>query len=411
MPDPAEHAHDTPEQAAFRAEARAFLQSHLPPRRAANPWALNFTANEDEARAHFESGRRWQRLLYDNGFAGLTYPREYGGRGGESWHERIFREELAGVEAPTSFISATIAMLGPTLMRHGTPEQRTEYLPRLLSGDDAWCQLFSEPGAGSDLASLACRAERDGDQFLVNGQKVWNSAAQFCDRGMLLVRTDPDVPKHRGITFLLVDMHCPGIEVRPLVQATGSAHFNEVFLSNVAVPVSRVLGDIDGGWGPARTVLSNESAFIGGGNAGGSTNERLLLIARAFGRTVDPTIRQGLAHHYTRERLLAIMGEQILAAVRLRKPPPIDPSILKLFVAENRVMSGNLAMQMAGPASLVSTDDRSAWIQAELVGRYGVSIGGGTNEVQRNNLAERALGLPREPSVDRELAWRDIKRS
>jgi acyl-CoA dehydrogenase len=405
------HVHDTEEQAAFRAEAREFLQSHLPPRRAANPWALNFTADEAEAREHFEAGRRWQRLLFDHRFAGLTYPTELGGRGGTAWHERIFREELAEFEAPTSFISATIAMLGPTLMRHGTDEQRKEYVPRLLSGDDAWCQLFSEPGAGSDLAGLACRADRDGDQFVVNGQKVWNSAAQFCDHGMLLVRTDPDVPKHRGITFLLVDMDSPGIEVRPLVQATGSAHFNEVFLSNVAVPVSRVLGDIDGGWAPARTVLSNESAFIGGGNAGGSINDRLRLIAQAFERTGDPTVRQSLAQHYTRERLLAIMGEQILAAVRQRKPPPIDPSILKLFIAENRVLSGNLAMAMAGPAALVTTDDRSAWMQAELVGRYGISIGGGTNEVQRNNLAERALGLPREPSVDRDVAWREIRRS
>jgi alkylation response protein AidB-like acyl-CoA dehydrogenase len=194
-----------------------------------------------------------------------------------------------------------------------------------------------------------------------------------------------------------------------LVQATGSAHFNEVFLSDVTVPVSRVLGEIDEGWGPARTVMSNESAFIGGG--GGNTNEKLVLLARAFGAIDDPTVRQDLARHYTRERLLAIMGEQILAAVRQRKAPPIDPSILKLFVAENRVLSGNLAMAMAGPAALVATDERSAWMQAELVGRYGISIGGGTNEVQRNNLAERALGLPREPSVDREVAWREIRRS
>jgi len=406
-----DHADDTQDQAAFRAEAREFLRSSLPPRRDANPWALNFTADQGEARAHFESGRVWQRLLFDNGFAGLTYPREYGGRGGDAWHERIFREELAHVEAPATFISATIAMLGPTLMRHGTDEQRDEYLPRLLSGDDAWCQLFSEPGAGSDLAGLACRADRDGDHFLVNGQKVWNSAAQFCDRGMLLVRTDPDVPKHHGITFLLVDMDSPGVEVRPLVQATGSAHFNEVFLADVSVPVSRVLGQINEGWAPARTVMSNESAFIGGASSGANTNEKLVMLARAFGALDDPNIRQDLARHYTRERLLAIMGEQILAAVRQRKAPPIDPSILKLFVAENRVLSGNLAMAMAGAAGLVTIDDRSAWIQAELVGRYGISIGGGTNEVQRNNLAERALGLPREPSVDRDIAWRELRRS
>jgi acyl-CoA dehydrogenase len=406
-----EHPHETAEEAAFRDEARAFLHAHLPPRRDANPWALNFTADEDEARAHFEAGRAWQRVLFDNGFAGLTYPREYGGRGGDAWHERIFREELSSVEAPTAFISATIAMLGPTLMRHGSDEQRREYLPRLLSGDDAWCQLFSEPGAGSDLAGLACKADRDGDQFVINGQKVWNSAAQFCDRGMLLVRTDPDAPKHHGITFLLVDMYSPGIEVRPLVQATGSAHFNEVFLSDVIVPVTRVLGEINEGWKPARTVMSNESAFIGGGAGGANTNEKLVMLARDYGAIDDPIIRQGLAHHYTRERLLSIMGEQILAAVRQRKAPPMDPSILKLFVAENRVLSGNLAMAIAGPAAVATLDERSAWAQAELVGRYGISIGGGTNEVQRNNLAERALGLPREPSVDRDTAWRDIRRS
>jgi alkylation response protein AidB-like acyl-CoA dehydrogenase len=172
-----------------------------------------------------------------------------------------------------------------------------------------------------------------------------------------------------------------------------------------------VLGQIDEGWSPARTVMSNEAAFIGGGNNAANTNEKLVMLARAFGAIDEPTVRQDLARHYTRERLLAIMGEQILTAVRQRKAPPMDPSILKLFVAENRVLSGNLAMAMAGAAGLVTTDERSAWIQAELVGRYGISIGGGTNEVQRNNLAERALGLPREPSVDRELAWREIRRS
>jgi alkylation response protein AidB-like acyl-CoA dehydrogenase len=300
-------------------------------------------------------------------------------------------------------------MLGPTLMRHGTDEQKLHYLPRLLSGEYAFCQLFSEPGAGSDLAGLACRAVRDGDEFVVNGQKVWNSAAQWCNWGMLLVRTDPDVPKHRGITFLLVDMQSPGIDVRPLVQPTGASHFNEVFLSDVRVPVANVLGEINGGWAPARTVLSNESAFIGGGGAG-SVHSRLLLLAREFGADRDPVVRQQLALQYTRERLLSIMGERILTAVRRRETPPIDPSILKLYVAQNRVLSGDLAMKMAGPAGLVATSEMARWIQAELLGRFGISIGGGTNEVQRNNLAERALGLPREPRVDQDIAWKDVPR-
>jgi alkylation response protein AidB-like acyl-CoA dehydrogenase len=402
------HRDDSDEQAAFRAQARTFLVANAEPKQTVSPWSLNFHTSQADAAAEFAAGRGWQRRLYDAGYAGLTYPREYGGQGGTAWHERILREELAQFDVSVGFISSTIAMLGPTLMRHGTEEQRRALLPRLLSGEDAWCQLFSEPGAGSDLAGLGCRAVRDGDEFVVTGQKVWNSAAQFCDHGMLLVRTDPDAPKHRGITFLLVEMASPGIEVRPLVQATGAAHFNEVFLTDVRVPVANVLGDVNAGWAVARTVLSNEAAFIGGGV--GSANARLLLLARAFDRTRDPVIRQELARHFTRERLLTVMGERILAAVRRRETPPIDPSILKLFVAQNRVLSGDLAMTITGPAGLVAEDDRARWVQAELVGRFGISIGGGTNEVQRNNLAERALGLPREPRGDPDQPRRDIPR-
>ncbi len=405
-----EHPVDTEEQAAFRAEARAFLEANAAAKRESSPWAVNFHTSEEEGRRHFELGRSWQRTLFDHRFAGLTYPRELGGRGGTSWHESIYREEADHFDASSGFIAATLAMLGPTLMRHGTEAQQQEYVPRLLSGDDAWCQLFSEPGSGSDLAGLACKAERDGDEFVVTGQKVWNSAAQFCDRGMLLVRTNPDMPKHHGITFLLVDMDSPGIEVRPLVQATGASHFNEVFLSEVRVPVSRVLGQIDEGWVPARTVMSNESAFIGG-SGGGSTSERLMMLARLYGVDGDPVTRQDLARLHCHERVLAMMSERIMAAVRRRETPPVDPSILKLAVAGNRVLSGNLAMAIAGPAGLISSDERGAWIQSELLSRYGVSIGGGTNEVQRNNLAERALGLPREPTADRDRPWRDIPRS
>jgi alkylation response protein AidB-like acyl-CoA dehydrogenase len=283
----------------------------------------------------------------------------------------------------------------------------------LLSGEYAFCQLFSEPGAGSDLAGLACRAVRDGDEFVVTGQKVWNSAAQYCNWGMLLVRTDPDVPKHRGITFLLVDMASPGIEVRPLVQPTGGSEFNEVFLSEVRIPVGNVLGEIDGGWGPARTVLTNESAFIGGGSGAVTTSSRLTLLAREFGALDDPIVRQGIAEAYTRERVLQLTGARIQAAIRRREMPPVDPSILKLMVAANRVHTGNLAAQVAGASALASTTspEITRWVQTEVIGRFSISIGGGTNEVQKNNLAERALGLPKEPRDDHVKAWKDIPRS
>ena len=407
-----EETHDTPEQAAFRAEVRAFLTANAKPRGETSQWAVNFHTKPEDAAAEFANGRAWQQKLFEHRLAGLTYPEELGGRGGQPWHESIYREEAANFAVSSGFIASTIAMLGPTLMKWGTDEQKKTLVPRLLSGEDAWCQLFSEPGAGSDLAGLACRAVRDGDEFVVTGQQVWNSAAQWCTKGMLLVRTDPDVPKHKGVTFLLVDMDSPGIEVRPLVQPTGAQHFNEVFLTDVRVPVGNVLGEINDGWHVARTVLSNESAFIGG-NARGSVNDRLRELARIHGRLDDPVIRQELAYTYTREWLLGVMGERILAAVRRREVPPMDPSILKLFVAGNAVHNGNLAMAIAGPAGIAAPegDEIARWAQSELLGRYGISIGGGTNEVQRNNLAERALGLPKEQRNDHEIPWRDVPRS
>ncbi|MCU1485096.1 MAG: Dehydrogenase [Actinomycetia bacterium] len=403
---------DTQEQAAFRAEVRAFLQANAEPKGEASMWAVNFHTDPAEAAADFEVGRAWQGKLFANGFAGMTYPTELGGRGGQPWMETIYREEAAGFKVSSGFIASTIAMLGPTLMKWGTEEQQQTLVPRLLSGEDAWCQLFSEPGAGSDLAGLATRAVRDGDEFVVTGQKVWNSAAQWCSRGMLLVRTDPEAPKHRGVTFLLVDMDSPGIEVRPLVQPTGAQHFNEVFLADVRVPVASVLGEINDGWHVARTVLSNESAFIGGGGRG-SVHDRLRTLARLHGKADDPIIRQGLAEGYTREKLLEVMGERIMQAVRRREVPPMDPSILKLYVAENAVRNGNLAMAIGGMSVVAAPkgDEVSVWAQSELLGRFGISIGGGTNEVQRNNLAERALGLPREMRNDHELPWKDVPRS
>ena len=395
---------DSPEQADFRTQVRNFLAAHSQPKREASPWALTFHGDAEAARRAFEVGRAWQRTRFEHGMAGFTYPKEVGGQSGEAWQERIYEEEAAEYEASSGFIRSTIAMLGPTLMAFGTEAQQRDLVPRLLSGEDAWCQLFSEPGAGSDLASLGCRAVRDGDDFIVSGQKVWNSAAQWCDHGMLLARTNPDAPKHHGITFLLVDMRSAGIEVRPLVQATGAAHFNEVFFEDVRVPVENVLGEIDGGWAAARVVMANESAMIGG-SGGSSGFAKLLLLAQQFGRTDDPVVRQRLADSYARERALGLLADRIMSAVRRRERPPVDPSILKLFIAVNRAIAGDLAAAIAGPAGLLAHDEVGRWVGAEVMGRYGISIGGGTNEVQRNNLAERALGLPKEPSTDRGVAW------
>jgi alkylation response protein AidB-like acyl-CoA dehydrogenase len=400
---------DSPEHKEFRNNVTTFLAANAKPKQEARPWAVNFHVDPEKARRDFDEGRAWQMVRYQAGMAGFTYPKEYGGQGGPAWQEQIYQEEAAKYGSSSGFISATIAMLGPTLMAFGTEDQKRTLIPRLVSGEDAWCQLFSEPGAGSDLASLGCRAIRDGDEFIVTGQKVWNSAAQWCDHGFLLTRTNPDVPKHRGITMLLIEMAAPGVEVRPLVQATGAAHFNEVFLSDVRVPVSNVLGDIDGGWAAARTVLSNEAAMIGGGGA--RNYDSLMRLADLYSRREDAIVRQELADLYARDRILEAMSLRIMTAVRQREKPPMDPSLLKLYYTEKRSRSGNLAALIAGTAAMLTDDDPTRWVASEVVGRYSVSIGGGTSEVQKNNLAERALGLPREPALDRELPWKDLLRN
>lgn len=400
---------DTPEQAAFRSDVRRFLDANSERKQEVSPWRLTFHTSAEDARLDFEKGCAWQKKRFDAGMTAFTYPKEYGGQDGQAWQEAIYNEEARAYTGSSGFIGSSIQMLGPTLMAYGTEEQKRELLPRLHSGEDRWCQLFSEPGSGSDLASLGCRAVRDGDEFVVTGQKVWNSAAQWCDHGFLLVRTSPDRPKHQGITFLLVDMHAPGVEVRPLVQATGAAHFNEVFLEEVRVPVANVLGEIDGGWAVARTVLANEAAMIGG--SGNKTFPVLRRLAELHERTADPQIRQKLAEFYTREKVIDWMADRIMTAVRRREKPPVDPSILKLYMTASRVRSGDLATAISGPAAMLMEDEVQNWVAAELVGRYSVSIGGGTTEVQKNNLAERALGLPREPGFDRDMPWSRIPRS
>lgn len=405
---------ELPERAALRAEARAFLEAHAEPLVEADPWEVSGFPDEEEAHAYFERGRSWQRTLAEHGWAGLTWPEEYGGRGLPGWATRIFAEESARFGSHAGFIRASMAMLGPTLLEWGTDEQKRRFLPTMLSGEVAWCQLFSEPGAGSDLAGLAARAVLDGDEFVVDGQKVWNSSAQFCDWGFLLVRTDPDAPKHQGISFLLVDMSSPGIEVRPLVQANGSAHFNEVFLSGVRIPADQLVGDLHGGWGPARAVLAKEAGFIGGSGGGKRTTDRLVDLARRFGRLDDPVVRQGIARTHSRERIVALMGQRLRDVVRSGGPPPFDPALTKVFVSDSKVHTGQLAAAIAGAAATASGPDIDPvvrWVQAEVINRYSISIGGGTTEVQKNNLGERSLGLPREPRSDKDVPWRDVPRS
>jgi len=391
----------------YRKEARKWLAENIDPIEEKKPFTtLHWMPSRERENQHHLDCKRRQGKLYAAGYAGVTIPTEYGGHGGEAWMQRVFREEAVGYQVHTGFFNSIISMTLPALLKHGTEEQKKTHIPSLINGEASWCQLFSEPGAGSDLAGLATRAELDGDEFIIHGQKVWNSAAMYADMGILLVRTNPEAYKHEGITFLLFDMRQSGVEVRPLIQAHGAGHFAEVFLDGAKCHISNVLGEIDKGWGPARVVMSNESAMIGG--ASGDNPEQLLELVRGLGKVTDPVLRQKLSVVYTRNKLLKLMSERISSAVRKGKTPPIHPSLVKLYVAHNRRLEGDLAQQILGVAGVAVTHRASEWAMEVLHSRYPISIGGGTDEVHLNNLGEQALGLPRDIRVDRGIPWKDI---
>ena len=317
-----EHSEDTPERAAFRSKVRAWLEARAPLKEDGDGWS-NRTTHPDEAaeRAHMDRCRAWQRELYDGGWAAIDWPVDHGGQGGERWQRQIFQQEAADFDVTSGFLAAGIALAGPAIGHFGTDEQKARHLGPMLRGDAVWCQLFSEPGAGSDLANLATRADRDGDEFVVYGQKVWNSSAHLSDWGILLARTDPDAPKHKGITFFLLDMATPGVDPRPIRTINGSAHFNEVFLSDVRIPAENVVGEVNRGWAVARLVLANESTMIGGGMDRADSSANLIALAQRWGMDQDPTVRQELAQAYTQEKLLDLMGRRLQEDVRRGRQP------------------------------------------------------------------------------------------
>lgn len=405
--DEAEQSAYSAEEATYRATVRAWLEANCEPIAIETGFKpYQWMPSPELEAANHETNRRRQALLHASGYTGITTPVEYGGQGGEAWMQRAFTEESAGWQVQTGFFHSIAAMAVPAIMHFGTEAQKQAHIPGLLDGSVGWCQLFSEPGAGSDLAGLGARAELDGDEYVINGQKVWNSAAMYADMGILLVRTDPDAPKHKGITFLLFDMRQPGVEVRPLVQATGAGHFAEVFIDNARCPAANVLGEVNAGWGPTRVVMANESAMIGGATS--DRAEQLTKLARMLGKNTDPVIRQRLAVIHTRQLLIGRMGAAISAAARKREPLPIHPSVVKLFIAQNRRYEGDLAQQLLGAAGVAATHEASEWAMEQLLARFPISIGGGTDEVHHNNLGEQALGLPRDIRTDKDTAWKDI---
>ena len=403
---------ESPEEAALRSEIRAFLEANATRKTGTDAdWSRGPVDDSHEAAlAYSLRCREWQKVLFDSGWAGITWPTQFGGRGDSAAVSIIFGQEAAAFDVTAGFGGAALSLVGPPIMRHGNQEQQERFLPKLLSGEEQWCQLFSEPGAGSDLAALSTRAVRDGDTFVVNGQKVWNTQAQFADWGILIARTDPDAPKHKGITFFLVDMHTPGIEVRPLRQSTGQEHFNEVFFNDVAIPVENVVGEINNGWPVTRTVLSSEAGMIGSGSGGPNGFATLLQTARTFGRTEEPVIRERLADVYARERMLQLLGLRMQSFILNGRGDPPDPSVMKNFMVQSAERKYDLAVELEGPAGMLDKADApdSGFWQGQLMGQFGSRIGGGTNEVHRNMIAERALGLPRDAQPDKDLPWKDI---
>jgi alkylation response protein AidB-like acyl-CoA dehydrogenase len=400
---------DTPDEAAFRAEARAWLGAHAPAKGGPDDWSTGFLERTMDPKEFTERAKAWQRLLVDEGWAGITWPKKYGGRGGTAMHSQIWGQEVGHFGVAANTFAVSIGMAGPTIMRHGTDAQKERFLLPMLRGDETWCQLFSEPDAGSDLANISTRAVRDGDEWVVTGQKVWTSGGDDSDWGILLARTDPDVPKHKGITYFLVDMTTPGFDVRPLKQMTGSEHFSEVFIDEVRIPHENVLGDVNGGWACAITTLSNERGLIAGGNKS-SDAVALIDLARKRGRSDDPVLRQMLVDCWIRQQIQRYHGFRLQTALSKGVPPGPETSVMKLFAAEYLRRLGNTSEQLLGPEGTLI--DETAAAGTEWQGRFlfapAIRIAGGSNEVQRNIMAERVLGLPGEMRTDRDVAFRDL---
>ena len=391
----------TPEQEAFRVEVRKWLETNLPPDLCIDdPMDERIAPNREV----FEKRRDWQRTLAEGGWVGLSWPKQYGGREASLLEQIIFDEEYFRARAPILPGYSGVGLLGPTLMQWGSEEQKKKYLPRILPGDDIWCQGYSEPGAGSDLASLQTRAELKGDYFVVNGQKVWTSGAQFADRMFLLARTEPDAPKHKGISYLLLDdMHSPGVDVRPLVVMNGHHHFNEVFFDSVRIPRENLVGPMNEGWKVAVTTLAFERGMAGGGGHS-SQVRRLAELAKSF--KIDGSAAWD--YEWVRQELAQFMIEcEAANYTRLRSltrrlkglPPGPEGSILKLYGSELGVRIARFVSEMLGGYALLgeTTDavpDSPRWLQRVLSSRQ-YTIAGGTSEIQKNILGERQLGLPK----------------
>lgn len=384
----------------YRQHCREWLLANLP-----EGWGTPFYEPPKNDKEREEFGREWERKLYEGGFNGITWPKEYGGQGLTNMHQTIFNEEAGKLNAPGGINGLGKSLLGPTLLACGTEEQKKRFIPPLLRGEEIWCQGFSEPNSGSDLASLQTRAVLDGDEWVINGQKVWTSGAQYADWIFLLARTDPEAPKHKGITFFLVPMRQPGIEVRPLKQINGQAHFNEVFFDNVRIPKDSYVGELNDGWRVANTTLGFERGTMTLARVARfrAEVEHMVKLAQQL-RTPNGTLvkdsdyyRQKMAEMYAEVEIFRYHSLKLLSQLMNNETPGPEASIQKLYWSEMHVRMGELAMEFMG--ELAPYWGRESIGRGEMQDIYlssrGATIYAGTSQIQKNIIAERVLGMPR----------------
>ena len=370
---------DTAEEAAFRAELRAWIAANL--------------GDEIRHGRFEEAGREWSRKLFDAGYAGLTWPKEYGGAGAPYSHQAIFLEEMARAEAPSHLGVIGLGMAGPTIIAHGTEAQKERHLRKILSTEEIWCQGFSEPDAGSDLSAVRTSARLEGDRFVVNGQKVWSSFAHIADWCILVTRSDPESQRHAGLTYLLVDMHAPGVDVRPLRQITGEAEFNEIFFGDVEVPVENVVGEIGGGWAVAMTTLLHERGTLGFALTAALESQLQKLVALARERGATEVQRDAIAREWIGLQAVRYTNYRALTTLMKTGIPGPEGSGAKLWWSEANQRATKLALELLGPEATL-LNGNGYWQHQQLRSR-GNTIEAGTSEILRNIIAERVLGLPR----------------
>lgn len=408
---------DSPAEAKFRQEVIKWLDANAVKRDPDDTSALSMFS-ERESPEMIEECKVWQRKKADAGWACITWPKAYGGRGGTLMENIIFSQEEAKYHTPPNIFMIGLGMAGPTIAMHGTEEQKNKWLPSMLRGDVVWCQLFSEPSAGSDLAGLRTKAVKDGDDWIINGQKVWTSGAHYSKWGILVTRSDFDAPKHKGLTYFVVDMESKGVEVRPIKQITGGANFNEVFLTDVRIPDANRLDRVGNGWAVALTTLMNERMSIGGGMGMGAD-----LLIGELNRLADTCyvdgvlgrdnaiVRQKISEYYTRMKSMELTVNRTLSALSKGGMPGSESSIIKVAMGILLQEIAAFAMELQGTAGFQfgeqSTYAGGMW-QELYLGIPAIRIAGGTDEVQRNIIGERVLGLPTEARVDKGVSFKDI---